>query len=226
MINITTNSPYEPLRRQLLDAFKVKFHENPGRVSYDDSVFAGLLAAFRIKDEAASADIIRTLLNLRIAIMHSDPQVLTCVLWMPEEITKGETVIDYIDNTLMSYGVQISDIYFPGDDTVKAAMETRDRTVAAFNDTKVKAALKPAVKVKAGSWSLIDEDEEWWCFIAPGHITFSAAVRKTSRGNIRIRHHDHGKNHWDNFPGSLDEAKAVIEEEFRAVVLSTLEGDQ
>ena len=224
MTNITTNSPYEPLRRQLLDAFKVKFHENPGRVSYDDSVFAGLLAAFKIKDEAGN-ELVRTLLDLRIAIAFADQDILTDVLWMPEEIIKGATALDYIDNALMAHGVQIIDIYYPGDETVASAMATRERIAASFSGIKVKAALKPTVAIKAGSWHLVDED--WWGFIPPGNkIAFPAEVRMTSRGNVRIRHHDHMKHQWEDFPGSLDEAKAVIEEEFRAMVLSTLEDGQ
>ena len=99
MTNITTNSPYEPLRRQLVDAFKVKFHENPGRVGYDYAVFEGLLAAFRIKD---TADVdVGVLSDIRKAIINADPQVLTCTLWMPEEIIMGATVVDYIDMAMM-----------------------------------------------------------------------------------------------------------------------------
>lgn len=48
---------------------------------------------------------IQTLLEVREAIIKADQDVLTCTLWMPEHISKGATVVDHIDATLIENGI-------------------------------------------------------------------------------------------------------------------------
>lgn len=101
------------LRRRMIDAFKVRFHEKPARTEgYDDALFAGLEEAIAIRDAAmvpVNVALVEALKNVATAIETDDSGAIADTFWMPDSIIKGCTVVDYIQMAIESNGAVASD---------------------------------------------------------------------------------------------------------------------
>jgi len=74
----------------------------------------------------------------------------------------------------------------------------------------------PDIVVKPLEWD--ETDERWWGATPIYGLCYE--VRATDRGNIRIRWPENGG--WENFDGSLEEAKAAAHADYEARILSVI----
>ena len=94
------------LRRKMLDAFKVRFHDNEKSEGYDDRLMAALEQAIAVRDAAqapATANLIDALAKVIVAIETDDSGAIADTFWMPDSIIKGCTVVDYIQMAINSH---------------------------------------------------------------------------------------------------------------------------